>query len=112
LQSELIKMAKLIDISKEGLKHTITKSVTKRRATFWQMMRCIGKLEYKPSLLVIFTILGALVYMFSPLSLFSDMPILLRYLDDLFILIVVLKVLSHETHRYMRYKARNRRACE
>ena len=104
-------MAKIIDISKDGLKHSVTRSVTKRRTTFWQMVRCMGRFEYKPSLLLVLTIIGAIVYICSPLSMLSKQPIYFRYLDDLFILFVVLKVMSHETHRYTRYKARNRRFC-
>lgn len=105
-------MDRITDISKLVVKNTVTKSITKKRTTFWQMVRCIARLEYKPSWLLIITILGAAVYIFSPLSMFSEQHISIRFLDDLFILFVVLKVLSHETLRYTRYKARNRRFCE
>ena len=105
-------MAKMIDISKESLKHSVTKSVTKRRTTFWQMMRCIGKLEYKPSIVTIITVIAGMVYVLTPLSLFSQQPIVVRFIDDIFVLFIVLKVLSQETHRYMRFKARSRRTCE
>ncbi|MBL7711386.1 MAG: hypothetical protein JNL13_02935 [Chitinophagaceae bacterium] len=104
-------MAKLIDISKDSLKHSVTRSVTKRRTTFWQMMRCMSKLEYRPSFLLVLTVVGSLIYMCTPLSLFSDQPLFLRFIDDLFVLFIVLKVLSHETHRFTRYKARSRRSC-
>ena len=104
-------MAKLIDISKDSLKHSVTRSVTKRRTTFWQMMRCIGKLQYRPSFLLVFTVVGALVYICTPLSMFSNQPVCLRFIDDIFVLFIVLKVMSHETHRFTRYKARTRRSC-
>jgi len=76
------------------------------------MVRCMIKLEYKPSWLLIITTLGAFTYIFSPLSLLSKQHIIVRFIDDLFILFVLLKVLSHETLRYTRFKARNRRFCE
>lgn len=60
----------------------------------------------------VLNIIGSAIYIFSPLSLFSDESIFIKYLDDIFILIVVLKVMSHETHRYTRYKAKNRRFCD
>jgi uncharacterized membrane protein YkvA (DUF1232 family) len=98
-------MAKLVDISKMSLKS----SFTKRRTTFWQMMRAIYQFKYKPSWLLILTILGAGIYVFSPLSMFSEQHYCIRYIDDAFIIFVVLKVLSHETLRYSRFKARERR---
>lgn len=76
------------------------------------MMRCMSKFQYKPSMLLVLTIIGAAIYIFTPLSMFSDQPLPIRFLDDIFILFVVLKVLSHETHRFTRYKARNRRVCD
>jgi uncharacterized membrane protein YkvA (DUF1232 family) len=105
-------MDQINDISKHLLKPNFKRSLTKKRTTFWQMMKCILKLQYRPSLLLVLTIIGAGVYIFSPLSLLSEHPLYIRYLDDLFILIVLLKVLSHETHRYTRHKAKNRRFCD
>ncbi len=105
-------MDQISDISKHLLKPNFKRSLTKKRTTFWQMMKCILKLQYRPSLLLVLTIAGAGVYIFSPLSLLSEHPLYIRYLDDLFILIVLLKVLSHETHRYTRHKAKSRRFCD
>lgn len=105
-------MDQITDISKHLFKPNFKRSLTKKRTTFWQMMKCIAKFQYRPSLLLVFTIIGAGVYIFSPLSLLSEQPLIIRFLDDLFIFIVVLKVLSHETHRYTRYKAKSRRFCD
>lgn len=105
-------MDRISDISKIVVKNTVAKSITKKRTTFWQMVRCMAKFEYKPSWLLIITTIGAVTYIISPLSMLSEEHIAIRFLDDLFILFVLLKVLSHETLRYTRYKARNRRFCD
>lgn len=105
-------MDQISDISKQVLKSSFKRSFTKKRTTFWQMLKCIVRFEYKPSLLLVLTTVGAIVYIFSPLSIFSTLPIWLRFVDDAFILFVVLKVFSHETLRYTRYKAKGRRFCD
>lgn len=102
---------KILDISTFSLKDSLFKSFTKKRTTFWQMLRCMMRLEYKPSVLLICVILAAFIYLVSPLNLFSGAPFYLRYLDDLFMVFVVLKTFSHETMRYTRYKAKGRRSC-
>lgn len=71
----------------------------------------MSKFEYRPSFLLVLTVVAAFVYVCTPLSMFSDQPVFLRFIDDLLVLFIVLKVLSHETHRFTRYKARNRRSC-
>ena len=105
-------MDQISDISKHLLKPNFKRSLTKKRTTFWQMMKCMLRFQYRPSLLLVLTTLTAGIYIFSPLSLLSEHPLYIRYLDDLFILIVLLKVLSHETHRYTRHKAKSRRFCD
>ncbi|MCC6186034.1 MAG: hypothetical protein IT256_02665 [Chitinophagaceae bacterium] len=101
-------MDQISNISKQAFK----KSITKKRNTFWQMMKCIAKFQYKPSLLLILTFIGATIYIISPIPFFEQQPFFIRILDDVLILFVVLKVCSHETHRYNRHKAKSRRYCE
>ena len=101
-------MAKIIDLTGGGIKGTIMKSFLKKRNTFWQMMRCMLQFKYKPSLLLISSFVLMLIYFFSPLNLFRG-PGIMGYIDELVVLFAFLKILSNETHRFVRYKAMCRR---
>ncbi|MDI9319146.1 MAG: hypothetical protein QM530_01610 [Phycisphaerales bacterium] len=102
-------MNRIINISKLFVKNSFTKSISKKRNTFWQMIKSIIKLDYKPSWLLVITLLSAVAYLIAPFSLFDQQHILLRFADDVLLILFVLKVLSHETLRYSRFKARSRR---
>jgi hypothetical protein len=105
-----IEMAKIIDLTGGGIKGSIMKSVLKKRNTFWQMMRCMALLKYKPSLMLVsgFVLMLAYFIFISPLSLFRiSGPASL--LDEAIVLFIFLKILSSETNRFIRYKAQCRR---
>lgn len=105
-------MDQISNFSKQVLPVNFKKSFTKKRTTFWQMLKCIVRFGYKPSFLLLCTTIGAVVYIATPLSLFSEQPLYIRFIDDLFILFIFLKVLSHETLRFSRFKAKSRRHCD
>lgn len=103
-------MAKIIDLPKLGIKDTLLKSVSKRRTTFWSMISSMLHLRYKPSPLLVVAFLLGMAYLIAQTFILS--PVLARFAGAIVVLIVFLKILSHETHRYTRFKARNRRQCE
>jgi hypothetical protein len=103
-------MAKIIDLRKFGIKDTVLKSISKRRTTFWSMMRSMAHLDYKPSLLLVITFLFATLYLIA--QKFILPPLLIRLAGTIIVLVVLLKTLSNETYRYSRFKARSRRHCE
>lgn len=95
----------MIHLSGDNIKGSILKSVLKKRNTFWQMMGCMIRLKYKPSLLLVSAAVLCLVYFLSPLNIYTNSSFLLSHLDELLVLFIFLKILSHETLRFARYKA-------
>lgn len=75
------------------------------------MVKCIVLFKYRPSWALIFTTIATLIYTTTPISLFKDRPFYISYLDDIVVVFIFLKVLSTETHRFARAKAKGRRCC-
>lgn len=75
------------------------------------MIRCISKSQYRPSLFLMVSFALAFVYLISPKPFISGQPAYVRVVHTLLIIAVLLKILSHETYRFTRFKAKGRRSC-
>ncbi|MGC4056989.1 MAG: hypothetical protein QM743_02570 [Chitinophagaceae bacterium] len=104
-------MSKLVDISGDGLLHYLKRSITKKRTTFWNMLKCISKSQYRPSLFLMVSFALAFVYLISPKPFITHQPLYVRVVHTLLVMAVLLKILSHETYRFTRFKAKGRRSC-
>lgn len=69
------------------------------------MLKDIVQLKYRPSFVTFLAFIGAVAYIILPNDLVGDHKLIIGIADDLFVVLVFLKFLSRETHRYARYKA-------
>ncbi len=104
-------MSTIKTFSKETIHSNVKASLVKKRSTFWQMIRCILRFGYRPSIGLLLATFVFILYCVSPINLWANKSPWLSHLDELILLFIYLKILSNETHRYARFKAKNRRAC-
>src|ERR1043165_3392066 len=79
------------------------------RRTLWQMIRAVLNGTYRMSFLTTVIVIAALAYVISPIDLIPDFLIFFGWLDDGFIIYLVLKRLTTETQRFNRFKAMERK---
>lgn len=76
----------------------------------WQMLRETLRGEYKMSFFTIVAIFLSITYVISPIDLIPDFIPVIGWIDDGFVIYLLLKRLTTETQRYNRTKAMARRS--
>jgi Flp pilus assembly protein TadB len=105
-------MGRMTNSSNNLIKKSLTKSLKKDRVSLKCMLLDICRFKYSPSLLLILIwCMGLLYYLFAHLCL-MNFSVWFRVLGYSVVTIALLKSLSHETHRYNRFKAGKRRFNE
>lgn len=79
------------------------------RRTLWQMLRSVLNGSYRMSFLTTAVVIAALIYIISPIDIVPDFIVFFGWLDDGFILYLLLKRLNTETQRYIRAKVMERK---
>ena len=79
------------------------------RRTLLQMIRAVLSGSYRMSLLTTIIVIAALIYIVSPIDLVPDFIVFFGWLDDGFVLYLLLKRLTVETQRFNRFKAMERK---
>ena len=81
-------------------KVTTAVSLWQRRRFLFPMLGDMFKGRYKATILTWLTIILALVYLFSPFNILTDMIPVIGWIDDGFVIYFLLKRLLKETIRY------------
>jgi len=101
-------MAKFTTVRQaKNLKHVY--GLFQNRRTLFQMMREAWRGHYKMSLLTKLAVIAGLAYVLFPFDFVTDLIPVLGWLDDGFVIFLVIKRLQSETHRYIRFKVMERR---
>ena len=79
------------------------------RRTLWQMIRAVLNGNYRMSFVTTIILIAALAYVISPIDIVPDFILFFGWLDDGFILYLLLKRLTTETQRFNRFKAMERK---
>lgn len=79
------------------------------RKTLWRMMREVLNGHYRMSVLSNIIFIFGVIYVFFPFDLISDFIPVIGWIDDGFVIFLVIKRLQKETQRYSRFKAMERR---
>lgn len=79
------------------------------RRTLWQMLRDAFSGKYKMSALTNIAFILGIIYVLFPFDLVTDFIPFVGWLDDGFVIFLVVKRLSKETQRYNRFKVMERR---
>lgn len=79
----------------------------RNRKTLWCMLKESWKGSYKMSFLTSALLVLGLLYVVIPID-FDWIPII-GWIDDGFVIFLMIKLLQKETQRYIRYKAMERR---
>ena len=82
----------------------------RNRKTLWQMLREALKGSYKMSFLTMAAIVLALGYVIFPFDIIPDFIPVVGWMDDGFVVYLLLRRLVNETQRYNRFKAMERKA--
>ena len=82
----------------------------RNRKTLWQMLREVLKGSYKMSFLTMAAIVLALGYVIFPFDIIPDFIPVVGWMDDGFVVYLLLRRLVNETQRYNRFKAMERKA--
>lgn len=99
-------MSRVTQLRKTGNIHTGWQLV-KNRKTMWCMLKDVWRGNYKMSGLSKWLLLGGLAYILLPLD-FDWVPFI-GWIDDAFIIVLLIKRLQKETHRYVRAKVMGRK---
>jgi uncharacterized membrane protein YkvA (DUF1232 family) len=81
----------------------------RNRKTLWQMIREVLGGRYRMSFFTTLVVILSLAYVVFPFDLIPDYIPVLGWVDDGFVIFLLLKQLSKETQRYNRHKAAERR---
>ncbi len=81
----------------------------RNRRTLWQMIREVLSGHYRMSGLTVLIVLLSIGYIAFPFDFVPDFIPVLGWLDDGFVLFLLLRRLNSETHRYNRFKAMERK---
>lgn len=84
-------------------------SLFRNRRTLWQMLREVLKGSYKMSVLTVVIFVLAIAYVLSPIDLIPDWIPVVGWVDDGFVIYLLLKRLHKETQRYTRFKVMERK---
>ena len=79
------------------------------RRTLVQMIREAFRGQYRMSLLTNFILVAGLAYVLFPFDLITDFIPLMGWIDDGFVIFLVIKRLTKETQRFIRFKVMERR---
>lgn len=82
----------------------------RNRKTLWQMIRETLRGTYKMSVLTIGATLLALAYVIFPFDIIPDFIPVVGWMDDGFVIYLLLRRLVKETQRYSRFKAMERKS--
>lgn len=82
----------------------------RNRRTLWQMLREAMRGQYRMSLMTNIILVFSLIYIISPIDLIPDFIPVVGWIDDGLVLYLLLKRLTFETQRYMRFKAMERKS--
>ncbi|MBL7718079.1 MAG: DUF1232 domain-containing protein [Flavipsychrobacter sp.] len=83
------------------------------RRSMAQMLRSVLTGCYRMSVVTTVVTFAVLAYIVSPFDLFPDFSSPYGFVEDALLLILLIKVWSNETHRYVRFKVmeRKQRGC-
>jgi uncharacterized membrane protein YkvA (DUF1232 family) len=79
------------------------------RRTLWQMLKEVFKGQYRMSLLSNLALVLGVLYVLFPFDIITDLIPFFGWMDDGFVIFMVIKRLQKETQRYNRFKVMERR---
>jgi uncharacterized membrane protein YkvA (DUF1232 family) len=82
----------------------------RNRKVMWQMMREALNGRYRMSLFTTLVFLFTIAYVIFPFDLIPDYIPVIGWIDDGFVVFLLIKQLNKETQRYNRFKASARRS--
>lgn len=83
----------------------------RNRKTLWQMLRESVRGGYKMSFLTIAAIVLTIGYVVFPFDIIPDFIPVVGWMDDGFVIYLLLRRLVNETQRFSRFKAMERKAA-
>ncbi len=99
-------MSRVTQLRKTGNIHTGWQLV-KNRKTIWCMLKDVWRGNYKMSGLSKWLLLAGIAYVLLPLD-FDWVPFI-GWVDDAFVIVLLVKRLQKEAHRYVRAKVMGRK---
>lgn len=86
-----------------------TTQLFSNRRTLWQMLRAVFNGSYRMSMMTTLIMIASLIYIISPIDIVPDFILFFGWLDDGFILYLLVKRLNAETQRFIRFKVMERK---
>ena len=90
-----------------NIKHVF--NLFNNRRTLFQMLREAWSGHYKMSFLTKASIVIGILYVLFPFDIITDLIPFFGWLDDGFVIFLLIRRLQNETHRYIRFKVMERR---
>ena len=81
----------------------------RNRRAMWQMIREMRSGHYRMSLFTLLVLIFAIVYVVFPFDLIPDYIPVIGWIDDIFVLYLLLLRINKEVQRFNRFKAMGRR---
>jgi len=79
------------------------------RRTLWQMLKDVFNGRYRMSFLTKVIMAASVLYVLFPFDVISDLIPFFGWLDDGFVIFLLVRRLLSETHRYTRFKVMERK---
>jgi uncharacterized membrane protein YkvA (DUF1232 family) len=86
-----------------------TTHLLSNRKTLWQMLRATFTGSYRMSFITMAVLIGAVIYVISPIDIVPDFFFFFGWIDDGLVLYLLLKRLNAETQRFIRFKVMERK---